>query len=261
MHLMKVLVLFSLVFTLSNASFAKKKANLEYYQLEAYQYTTQYQEEQLDSYLKNAYLPALHKIGLTKIGVFKPIANDTAAIKTIYVLLPFKSWEKILELPQQLLNDAEYNAKAKDFIDAPYKNPPYKRKNITLLQAFSMAPQMSLPQLTAPLSERIYELRSYESYTDAKYKNKVHMFNEGGEVVLFKKLNFNAIFYGEVIAGDKMPNLMYITSFNNMNDRDEHWKAFNEAPEWKELSSKEFYKKNVSKAEIILTKAAPYSDY
>ena len=74
-------------------------------------------------------------------------------------------------------------------------------------------------------------------------------------------LNFNAIFFAEVISGSRMPNLMYMTSFENRNDRDAHWKAFGESPEWKNLSSMPEYQHNVSKAEVILTKAASYSDY
>ena len=38
-------------------------------------------------------------------------------------------------------------------------------------------------------SERIYELRNYESATDAKAVKKIEMFNEGGEIDLFNKLN------------------------------------------------------------------------
>ena len=87
------------------------------------------------------------------------------------------------------------------------------------------------------------------------------MFNEGGEVTLFKRLNFNAIFYAEVIAGSNMPNLIYMTSFENMNDRNAHWDTFRNDAEWKKLSTDPFYQHNVSKAEVILMKSASYSDY
>lgn len=87
------------------------------------------------------------------------------------------------------------------------------------------------------------------------------MFNEGGEIPLFKRLQFNAVFYGEVIAGSRMPNLMYITSFENMADRDAHWQAFRDDAQWKELSAKPEYKNNVSRNETILTSPTDYSDY
>ena len=128
-------------------------------------------------------------------------------------------------------------------------------------QAEKPAPFLILPKLTGPKSERVYELRSYESPTEKIFINKVHMFNEGGEIALFKQLNFNAIFYSSVIAGSRMPNLMYMTSFENMADRDAHWKSFSAAPEWKKLSSMPEYQNNVSKNTIVFLRPTAYSDY
>ncbi len=120
---------------------------------------------------------------------------------------------------------------------------------------------MQLPQLKGPREERVYELRSYESATEKIFRNKVHMFNEGDEIGLFKKLNFNAVFYSEVIAGAHMPNLMYMTTFESKADRDAHWKAFGESPEWKKLSSMPEYQHNVSHIDITFLRPTSYSDY
>jgi hypothetical protein len=87
------------------------------------------------------------------------------------------------------------------------------------------------------------------------------MFNEGGEIALFKKLGFNAVFYGEVLAGSRMPNLMYMTTFENKESRDEHWKQFGEAPEWIKLKSMPEYQNNVSKIDITFLTPKEYSDY
>lgn len=87
------------------------------------------------------------------------------------------------------------------------------------------------------------------------------MFNEGGEITLFKRLNFNAVFYASVISGSRMPNLMYMTSYENKADRDEHWKSFGSSPEWKILSAMPEYKNNVSKNEQIFLRTTSYSDY
>ena len=110
-------------------------------------------------------------------------------------------------------------------------------------------------------SERVYELRSYEGGTEKLFRNKVEMFNQGGEIKLFDRLKFNGVFYGEVLSGSRMPNLMYMTSFENIEDRDAHWKTFGQDPEWKKLSGLPQYQKNVSKSDIILMKATDYSDY
>ena len=52
------------------------------------------------------------------------------------------------------------------------------------------------------------------------------MFNEGGEIDLFKRLDFQAVFYADVLSGSRMPNLVYMVVFENAATREEHWKAF-----------------------------------
>ena len=130
-----------------------------------------------------------------------------------------------------------------------------------MLKAFSFAPFLNLPKLNGPKSDRVYELRSYESATEKIHQKKVQMFNEGGEIAIFKQLNFNAVFYASVIAGSSMPNLMYMTSFENRADREAHWKSFSVAPEWKKLSALPEYQNTVSKNTQIFLRAAEYSDY
>ena len=92
------------------------------------------------------------------------------------------------------------------------------------------------------------------------YRNKVDMFNAGDEVGLFKRLGFNAVFYGEVLSGGRMPNLMYLTTFENQASRDAHWKAFVEDAHWKNLIAMPEYKNNVSKNEIFFLRPTTYSD-
>jgi len=120
----------------------------------------------------------------------------------------------------------------------------------------------AVPALKAPVNERVYELRSYESPTDGLYKNKVQMFNEGGEIDLFKKLEFNAVFYADVLSGSRMPNLVYMVAFKDAASRQEHWKAFGESPEWKNISTDPKYRNNISVNHIdsYLLHRTSYSD-
>lgn len=233
----------------------------EYYELTVYHFTKPEQEKAIDQYLDEALLPALHRLGISAVGVFKPLSNDTAADKTIYCLVPVKSLAQAIALPGKLEKDKIYTKDRTSFWDAPWDKPAFTRKEVSHLKAFALAPHMQKPALTSPKADHIYEFRSYESASEKLYRNKVHMFNEGGEIPLFKRLGFNAIFYAEVVAGSRMPNLVYMTSFENREERDLHWKTFSADPEWKKLSSLPFYQKNVSKADIILMKAATYSDY
>jgi hypothetical protein len=233
----------------------------EFYQLTIYHFNSSAQEKVLDTYLQNALLPALHRINITSVGIFKSLANDTSVSKTLYVFIPMKSLDMVIKLPAKLNADKDYQSAGAEYINAAYTAAPYARMETILLQAFSLAPQMKMPALKAEKKDRVYELRSYESATEKIFKNKVHMFNEGDEIGLFTKLNFNAIFYSEVIAGSKRPNLMYMTSFENMADRDAHWKSFGSDPFWKKLSSMPEYQNNVSHIDITFLRPVAYSDF
>ena len=239
----------------------KAQKSREFYQITVYHFTSAEQESTIDGYLKNALVPALHRRGIKSVGVFKARANDTASDKRILVLIIFNRIEEISNLTSRLLEDQQYLENGKEYMDAPFDKTPYVRMENIMLRAFELAPKMSTPNLSSPKSDHVYELRSYESGTEKLYRNKVQMFNQGGEIKLFDRLKFNAVFYAEVISGCRMPNLMYMTSFENMQERDAHWKTFGQDPEWKTLSSLPQYQKNVSKSDIMLLKAAEYSDY
>ncbi|SFZ91793.1 NIPSNAP protein [Flaviramulus basaltis] len=247
--------------TSNNSDVIPKMESREYYQLKVYTFDTDSQVTTTDKYLKEAYLPALKKLGINNIGVFKPIMSETDSIKSIYVLIPFTSMEQFLTLEDNIHKDSTYLLTGNSYINVNYDKQPYQRIESTLMMAFTDMPQMRPSKLESPRAERVYELRSYQSATEQYFKNKVDMFNAGGEVKLFEKLEFNAVFYAEVISGSKMPNLMYMTPFDNQTSRDEHWQAFGDSPEWTELKTIEKYQNNVSHIDIVFLYPTDYSDY
>ena len=259
MKIIKLLSLIVLVLILS--SFKKTASEREFYQLKTYVLRSDQQVEATDKYLKEAFLPSLKRMGFKAIGVFKPIKNENDSIKKIVVLIPFSSMLQFLNLEDKLAKDKTYLTAAADYINTSYKQPTFKRIESVLLKAFPDHPILKPSGLTGSRANRVYELRSYESATEAYYKNKVEMFNAGGEIKLFDRLGFNAVFYGEVISGTKMPNLMYMTTFENQESRDTHWKAFSNSPEWKALIAMEKYKNNMSLNERTFLYPTEYSDY
>ncbi len=256
----KIPVLFLLIL-LSNV-FAASASKIDFYQIKIYHLKTDVQEKTVDGYLQKAYLPALHRAGIAKVGVFKPVVSDPAAVveKLIYVFIPLKSFNGILELDKKLAKDQQYAIDGKAYVEAAYSDVPYERLESIVLKAFEDAPNFMLPKLKSPMKERVYELRSYEAPTEKYFQNKVRMFNKGDEIGLFKRLNFNAVFYAEVISGSRMPNLMYLTTFENKADRDEHWKAFSADDYWKKLSVLPEYQHNVSKNDTKFVYPTDYSD-
>ncbi len=238
----------------------KSAAAKSFFELKIYHLKNNEQLTSVESFLKQAFVPALHKAGISTVGVFKPVANDTATDKKIYILVSYKTLDQFINLPEKLQKNAVYQQAASKYSNTPYDKPVYDRLETILMQAFEYMPGLGKPKLTGNKSDRIYELRSYESATEKTYKNKVKMFNQGGEVTLFDRLGFNTIFYADVISGSRMPNLMYMTSFENMASRDEHWKTFSDDPEWKKLSGMPEYQNNVSKIDITFLKSTDYSD-
>jgi len=61
------------------------------------------------------------------------------------------------------------------------------------------------------------------------------MFNSG-EYAAFARAGFWQIFYGDVIVGSRQPCLTYMIGFGSLAERDDKWKAFGAAPEWKKLT-------------------------
>ena len=233
----------------------------EFYQLKIYTLDTDEQVLSTDTYLEKAYLPGVKKIRERQIGVFKPRPNEEDSVRKIILLIPFSTMAEFLSLEEDLNNDQLYLTAGSSYLNAAYDQPPYARIETIVLKAFEEMPAMQTPVLAGPRQDRIYELRSYESATERLYITKVDMFNAGGEVKLFDRLEFNAVFYGEVISGPKMPNLMYMTTFSDQTSREDHWSAFVEAPEWKELIAMPKYDNTVSHADITFLYPTDYSDY
>lgn len=241
-------------------SIYSKPTNKDFYQLRVYHLKDDNQVSMTDNFLKNAYLPALHRFGVKNIGVFKPLSNDTASDKRIYVLIPFSSSEQWVAISGKIENDPAFNAGAKDFLAADSKTPPFVRMESILMEAFPKQPHLVSPKQKN--AERIFELRSYESPTIHLAKKKMDMFNKD-EINIFNRLGFDPVFYGKVVSGSRMPNLMYLPIFKSVDDRNAQWKIFGNDAKWKEISTDPANENNVSVSHIdsILMHAADYSDY
>lgn len=231
-----------------------------YYQIKVYNLDNPGQEKRIDNYLENTFIPAAHEANIKHIGVFKPIETDPDYGKKIFVLIPLKNLNDIEKIEDQL-SRAEINAENADYINAAHDNPPFNRVETIILRAFSEMPNYHKPVFDTPKQEQIFQIRSYEGATEKLYQKKVEMFNEGGEVALFNDLGFNAVFFGEVLAGANMPNLIYMTSFKNMETNKKLWEAFGAHPKWEELKNNKAYANTVSHIDNWLCHPTSYSDF
>jgi hypothetical protein len=252
-----VLVITSLTFQ-ANSETVKPPVR-QIYQLIVYHIKDKNQEQRLDKYLSEAYLPAMHRSGIKTVGVFKTANIDTASDKRIYVFLPFNSTNDFLKNAGLLERDKQLQQQGAEYLNAKFDDVPYLRKESILMQAFTGMPMLKKPNFTEPKSGRIYELRSYESPTELLNIAKVRMFNEE-EVEIFDRIGSQPMFYAEVLAGSRMPNLMYITTYSSRESREAHWKTFSSDSEWKRISALPEYQHVVNKADIIFLTPANYSD-
>lgn len=256
---LKNLITFVLLFVISSGC-SESQAPRDFYQIKIYNVGNVEQEFRIDEFLKEAFIPALHKTGITKIGVFKPTERDTTGALKIFVWIPFQSLAQYDELEQKLSEDPTFNKTAERYINAQHDNPSFVRIESILLRSFKDSPVFGSINHTSPKEKRVYELRSYEAATEKLLQLKIEMFNEGGESQIFKDLGFQPLFFGEVISGSKMPNLMYMSTFADTESQTKHWKSFRDAPEWLKLKTVKRYKNTVSHIDKYYLYPTDYSD-
>jgi len=218
-----------------------------------YHLRTGAKKNMVGDFLKNVGIAALNRIGVKPVGVFTPVYGPSNA--KLYVLLVHNSLESVLNASARLLEDKEVQDKGAAFLDATMSEPAYVRFESSLLAAFSHMPKLEAPAL----KERIFELRIYESHSAKMGKRKVQMFNEGGEIAIFKKTGLTPVFFGETIIGPNLPNLNYMLAFKDMVDRDQKWQVFRDDPDWKKLSADPTYRDTVSNITDIILRPTEYS--
>ena len=157
----------------------------EFYQLKVYTFDTEDQMKNTDEYLKSALLPALKKQNIGPVGVFKNRPDDEKPLHKTYVLIPGKSLDAFVRMDDKLRQDEQYLEAGKNHLAADHDNPPYQRIESTMMIAFEEMPKMRAPEYDNKRSDRIYELRSYQSATEDLYRRKVDMFNAGEEIAIF----------------------------------------------------------------------------
>ena len=121
-------------------------------------------------------------------------------------------------------------------------------------------PIYGIPDHSTSPSDRVYELISYQAATEKLYEKKVEMFTDGGESKIFVDLGFQPIFFGEVLSGSSMPNLMYLTTFKNKESQEKHWNEFRASPAWISLKEDEQYDNTVSEIEKYNLQPTDYSE-
>ncbi|TVS13790.1 MAG: NIPSNAP family containing protein [Planctomycetaceae bacterium] len=226
----------------------------DYYELRTYQLETQEQRKAFDRFAADAAIPALNRLGISPVGVFYPLEG----IGPAYVLLTHPSPESVATLTERLANDDEFLQRGAAWLDAPATRPAYQRMESSLFVAFTGMPHLETP---AESPDRVFQLRIYESPSVKTGQKKIEMFNDAGEIAIFRRVGLNPVFFGEALVGSKMPNLTYMLGFESDEDRAAAWKRFGADPQWQELRAMEEYadKKILSGITNLMLQPATYS--
>ena len=237
---------------IATAETAKPDAVKELYELRTYESRFGFSQSNVENYLKDALIPALNRLGVKAVGVFREMGKSDPA--KMYVLIPHASMDSYATTSTRLASDSAYATASKTYNELMPDKAPYARYSTSLLSAFDALPQMIVPAKES----RIFEIRTYEGYSEDAVRRKVKMFNVD-ELPIFYKVKLNPVFFGQVIAGEHMPCLTYMLTFKDMAERDANWKQFSADADWKRISAAPEYANTVSNIIRVFLEPVAYS--
>jgi hypothetical protein len=227
--------------------FINSVSEKELYELRTYEIKFGGNQKLLVDYLKDVFQPALKRIGVNHFILFKELGNANPT--KIRVLISYPNASVYLNAQNLYYSDSNYVTKAEEYHNLSPDQTIYNRFSSSLLLAFDGMPKI----IDSVEGESLFELRTYEGYSEDAVKRKIKMFNKE-EIALFLKTNLRPVFFGEMIAGPYRPCLTYMLKFKDMAEHDSSWKDFIKHPEWKAMSSKKEYANTVSNIRKVFLK-------
>lgn len=247
---MKRLFVFTSLLFCSLITFAQQAKQV--YELRTYELRYGGSRAVLENYFKNALFPTLNKYGIQNIGAFDEISKEDPA--KIYILIPYDSMESFASTIEKIEKDADFKALSTDYDQLTADKAPFARYSSSLMLAFDGFPKI---QKLTP-SQKLLEVRIYESHNESAAANKRSMFNDE-ELKIFEETNLHSIFFGQNIVGNYLPCLTYMLAFDTMEERDANWKAFVNHPDWKRISTDPKYAGNMNKIRRFFLNPLPFS--
>lgn len=235
------------------------KGGRQILELRRYTFATDAKRAAFEAFCESGLIPALNRAGVKPVGVFRmtkadnpqaTFAGDTSP--ELYVLLPHNSSESVGGLDAKLAADPAYGTALTALGDAP-KDPAYARYESSLLLGFDQCPRVETP-VKGP--SRVLQLRIYESASAERGRLKVKMFNEGGELRIFREAGVAPVFFGQALTGTKLPNITYMVGFENPEALTAGWAKFGKHPDWAKLKDDATYRDTVSAITNLILRPA-----
>lgn len=238
------------------AADADSAGQREFIEFRTYSVRNESKKTLLVETLDKALIPALNAQGIKPVGVFVPISTETKFENNVFVVIPHKTIDSYLNLTDKLLADPTYRKNAAAFFTTNSKDPVYDGCESSLLKCFEHCPKIETPDLGV---DRIFQARIYRSFNIERNAAKIHMFNHGGEMALFRELGIRPIFFGEALSGKMLPNLTYMVAGENAEQHEKAWKDFVAHPKWQEIKTNPAYSDTATEIIRVLLKPSPGS--
>ena len=208
-------------------------------------------------YAKDALVPALSRAGLAPIGAWNVTMGPDSP--TVHVLIPHPDAASVVTLGARLAADGEYRKAAASSLALPPADPPFLACDSSLLAAVPTMPSVEKPTGAAAGKDRVFELRTYRSATEAASLRKIEMFEAGGEIALFRRVGLQPVFFGRDLVGPGLPCLTYMVVFADAAARESAWATFRDHPEWVKMRDDPRYADTVSNIDSSLLRPTDYS--
>ena len=215
------------------------------YELRRYRLHTGAMATRFGGYVKDALVPALNRAGIAPVGVWNVALGADGP--TLHVLIPHPDAGSVATLDERLSADAEYKKALGPLASLPSGDPPYLRCDSSLHAAVATFPGIEKPKGAADAAGRLFELRTYRSHSKAASRKKIEMFEQGGELAIFRRVGLDTVFFASDLVGEGLPSLTYLLVFPDAVTREKNWDVFRQDPEWLKLRALPGY----SDAEVV----------
>lgn len=201
------------------------------------------QMQRLSDFLRDVHAPALARSGGRLEGAFANLVAPNGPF--VLALASHASMQAYGASIDKLAADKAYQ-KELAALDAK-GGLSYVRVESSLLRAFPAMPAAVPLPIEQNRPPRVFELRTYESNSPVTLARKIAMFEEGGEIAIFRRVGITPVFFAEMLVGRQMPNLTYLVAYDSLAGREQAWTRFLADPEWLKLR----VKPGLSDAEIV----------
>jgi len=183
------------------------------------------------AFLEKHHLPMTKRAGYVSAGYFNKYLGDDSP--RMVLVSAFDSLAAMQDAAAAKRADKEFMKASDEFGSADAA--PYDRIETWLLRAFDGMPKIEVAKPGE--KPRFFDLRTYQAETFTDLREKMKMFNSE-EIAIFRKVGINPVFFGETVAGGKMPNLTYMVSYADQAAREAAWSKFGADEDWLRIRSK-----------------------